>query len=123
VCSILSYYLKKNQYLSYKIPFLHIPDSIALDNNKSARDNTKFVTEEVEKLINKGCACPVTEKPYVVNPLTVAHNKGSLGQMAKHCKRNIGFPIENLSTFCQLETFANGDMRFLNHMKIPNFLY
>jgi ethanolamine utilization microcompartment shell protein EutS len=23
----------------YKIPFLHIPDSIALDNNKSARDN------------------------------------------------------------------------------------
>jgi hypothetical protein len=39
----------------YKIPFLHIPDSIALDNNKSARDNIKFVTEEVEKLINKGC--------------------------------------------------------------------
>ena len=47
--------------------FLHIPDSIALDNNKSARDNTTFVTEEVAKLINKGCASPVT----------VAHNKGS----------------------------------------------
>ena len=28
----------------YRIPFLHVPDSIALDNNKSARDNTKFVT-------------------------------------------------------------------------------
>jgi hypothetical protein len=61
----------------YKIPFLHIPDSIALDNNKSSRDNTKFVTEEIEKLINKGCVSPVTEKPYVVNPLTVAHDKGS----------------------------------------------
>jgi hypothetical protein len=47
--------------------FLHIPDSIALDNNKSARDNTTFVTEEVAKLINKGC----------VSPVTVAHNKGS----------------------------------------------
>jgi hypothetical protein len=58
----------------YKIPFLHIPDSIALDNNKSARDNIKFVTEEVEKLINKGCVSLVTEKPYVVNPLTVANN-------------------------------------------------
>jgi hypothetical protein len=80
----------------YKIPFLHIPDSIALDNNKSARDNTKFVTEEIDKLINKGCVSPVTEKPYVVNIL---------------------------STFCQLEKFANGDMRFLNHIKIPNFLY
>ena len=61
----------------YKIPLLHIPDSIVLDNNKSARDNTKFVTEEIEKLINKGCVSPVTEKPYVVNPLTVAHNKES----------------------------------------------
>ena len=58
-----------------KYLFLHIPDSIALDNNKSARDDTKLVTEEIEKIINKGC--PVTEKPYVVNPLTVAHNKGS----------------------------------------------
>ena len=46
--------------------FLHIPDSIALDNNKSARDNTTFVTEEVAKLINKGC----------VSPVTVAHNEG-----------------------------------------------
>ena len=50
-----------------KYLFLHIPDSIALDNNKSARDNTTFVTEEVAKLINKGC----------VSPVTVAHNKGS----------------------------------------------
>jgi hypothetical protein len=44
------------------------------DNNKSARDNTKFVTEEVDKLMNKGCISPVTEKPYVVNPLTVAQS-------------------------------------------------
>lgn len=61
----------------YKIPFLHIPDRIVLDNNKSARDNTTFVTEEIETNINKGCVSLVTEKPYVVNPLTVAHNKGS----------------------------------------------
>jgi hypothetical protein len=49
--------------------------------------------------------------------------EGTLRITAKHCKRNTGFPIENLSTFCQLEKFANGDLRFLNHMKIPNYLY
>jgi hypothetical protein len=42
---------------------------LALDNNKSARDNIKFVTEEVDKLINKGCVSLVTEKPYLHQPV------------------------------------------------------
>lgn len=46
----------------YKIPFLHIPDEIALENNKSARDNTDFVNDEIERLLQKGCISRVTQK-------------------------------------------------------------
>jgi hypothetical protein len=58
----------------YKIPFLHIPDEIALENNKSARDNTDFVNDEIERLLQKGYISRVTQNTFVVNPLTVVNN-------------------------------------------------
>ena len=61
----------------YKIPFLTLPDRVELDNNKSARDNSEFVSSEITKLLSKGCISKVNTKPFVINPLTVAHNKGS----------------------------------------------
>ncbi|VDI20041.1 Hypothetical predicted protein [Mytilus galloprovincialis] len=61
----------------YKIPFSTIPCMVELQNNKSARDNPEFVKSEIEKLLEKGCITQVSRKPYVVNPLTVAHNRGS----------------------------------------------
>ena len=35
----------------YEIPFLTLPNQIELDNNKSARDNSDFVTDEINKLL------------------------------------------------------------------------
>jgi hypothetical protein len=58
----------------YQIPFLTLPNQIELDNNKSARDNPDFVTDEINKLLEKGCISLVTDKPHVINPLTVANN-------------------------------------------------
>ena len=46
----------------YKIPFLHIPDEIVLENNKSVRDNTDFVNDNIERLLQKGCISRVTQK-------------------------------------------------------------
>ena len=61
----------------YKIPFVTIPNNVELDNNKSARDHPDFVTSEIEKLLERGCIKRVVKKPHVVNPLTVANNKGT----------------------------------------------
>ena len=58
----------------YQIPFLTLPNQIELDNNKSARENPDFVTDEINKLLEKGCMSLVTDKPHVINPLTVANN-------------------------------------------------
>ncbi|XP_062581999.1 uncharacterized protein LOC134243774, partial [Saccostrea cucullata] len=43
----------------YKIPFKTIPESVCLDNNKSARDNVKIVYSEIQKLIDKGCVTQI----------------------------------------------------------------
>ncbi|VDI53418.1 Hypothetical predicted protein [Mytilus galloprovincialis] len=61
----------------YKIPFSTVPRETELENNKTARDNSYFVADEIEKLLEKGCIRRVKSKPHVVNPLTVANNKGS----------------------------------------------
>ena len=46
----------------YTIPFLTLPNQIELDNNISARDNSDFVTDEINKLLEKGCISLVTDQ-------------------------------------------------------------
>ena len=60
------------------MPFLTLPNQIELDNNKLARGNPGFVTDEVNKLLEKGCISLVTDKLHVINPLTVANNGSKL---------------------------------------------
>ena len=59
----------------YKLPFKMILQLVELKNNKSARDNTQYVYEEVQKLLSCGCMQEVESRPTVVNPLTIATNK------------------------------------------------
>lgn len=56
----------------YVIPFVHEPPSIHLKNNRSALENSTFVLEAIEELKMTGCITEVTDKPFVVNPLTVS---------------------------------------------------
>lgn len=62
----------------YKLPFFTLPENEILKNNKSALDNKEFVSEEIQKLLGKGCITEVQQKPLVVNPLTVAEGKNKL---------------------------------------------
>ncbi|XP_063433322.1 uncharacterized protein LOC134715214 isoform X1 [Mytilus trossulus] len=62
----------------YMLPLKTLPENVLLDNNRSAKENKSFVTDEIEKLLSKGCISEVFVKPKVVNPLTVAGNKAKL---------------------------------------------
>ena len=59
----------KNQYIvnmiaeGYKLPLISIPAIEHLRNNKSARDNADFVSEEVQKLTHTGAITEVKQKP------------------------------------------------------------
>ena len=58
-----------------KLPLKPMPSQISLRNNKSARENPKFVRKEIQNLLLKKC---ISETPFIlniVNPLTVATNK------------------------------------------------
>ena len=76
--------IEANQYIlniidqGYRLPFKTLPVNISLDNNRSAKDNKSFVSDEIDKLLMKGCISRVELKPHVVNPLTVAGNKTKL---------------------------------------------
>lgn len=47
----------------YSLPLFTTPSSVEIKNNKSAIDNERFVSSEIEKLVRKGCVQEVIEKP------------------------------------------------------------
>ena len=61
-------------YEGYKIPLLHEPKSVFLNDNKSAYAHTIFVEKAILELISDGLVREVSSAPHVVNPLTVAVN-------------------------------------------------
>ncbi|MCG8049356.1 MAG: hypothetical protein N0E48_27825, partial [Candidatus Thiodiazotropha endolucinida] len=70
----------------YKLPFKDLPEPVLLPNNKSARDNPNFVSNEIQALIEKGCVSEVSDIPLVVNPLTVAYNKVGKPRLVLDCR-------------------------------------
>ena len=70
-----------NQYIldviqnGYRLPLITTPESCHLKNNRSALDNGEFVKEAINELLISGSIIETKEKPYVINPLTVAKNK------------------------------------------------
>ena len=59
----------------YSIPFVSKPPRKFNKNNRSALENSDFVSEAVSDLLNKGCIALVSECPEVVSPLSVAFNR------------------------------------------------
>lgn len=70
----------------YNIPFKEVPNRVILPNNKSARENPSFVNTEIENLLQKGCVSEVFDTPHVVNPLTVAFNRGGKPRLVLDCR-------------------------------------
>ena len=62
------------------------PENVELQNNKSARDHSVFVSQEIEKLVDKRCIAKVPHVPKVVNPLTVAKNKTGKLRLVLDCR-------------------------------------
>ncbi|CAC5414329.1 unnamed protein product [Mytilus coruscus] len=63
----------------YVIPFIDTPFNMYHKNNRSARQNTEFVTKSIEDLVQIGCIIKVPFQPYVVNQLSVATQKSDDG--------------------------------------------
>ena len=59
----------------YVIPFIESPNSMHKSNNRSAVQNSDFVTSAIDDLVSSGCAVQVPFKPFIVNPLSVAIQK------------------------------------------------
>lgn len=66
--------------------------------------NQRFVAQEIEKLLNKGCIEEVKDKPRVVNPLTVADGKAKqrLVLDARHVNPHL-FKLLNTSTSMKMQ--------------------
>ena len=58
----------------YKIPFVTIPPSTKIRNNRSAIDHSEFVEEAISDLLKSSLIVKCKEMPHVVNPLTVSVN-------------------------------------------------
>ncbi|CAG2237876.1 unnamed protein product [Mytilus edulis] len=62
----------------YKIPLINEPESVLLRNNKSALEHKDFVEKAVQELIDASLIKEVSNRPHVVNPLTVSINSSVL---------------------------------------------
>ncbi len=56
----------------YKIPFITTPDSRVFKNNKSALNNSDFVAEAIQDLLDKDLITELNVIPDIVNPLSVS---------------------------------------------------
>lgn len=56
----------------YKLPFFSTPPSVLLRNNCSAFKDPAFVSEAIKDLVVRGLAVECSNKPFVVNPLSVS---------------------------------------------------
>ena len=63
----------------YKIPFVTVPQNFVFENNRSAKLEHEFVTENILKLLNNGLVREVQIPPNIVSPLSVA--KSSSGKL------------------------------------------
>ena len=92
----------------YKIPFIQTPTSYYANNNASARNHFEFVNEAVNDLLGQRCIEEITEKPFIINPLTVtvqSSGKKRLILDLRHVNKFIykqKFKCEDVKTAMQL---------------------
>ena len=70
----------------YTLPLKTEPQKVCLRNNKSARENANFVSEEINNLLQKGVVSECEKQPHVVYSLTVAFNKASKPRLVLDCR-------------------------------------
>ena len=63
------------------VPLETTPASVLLDNNKSAKTNSNFVSQALSDLLELGLVSEVFSPPTVVNPLSVSFNSEGKGRL------------------------------------------
>jgi ribonuclease HI len=92
----------------YLIPFVTLPTSVCLRNNKSALQHREFVECAINELLISGIIQEQMEKPFVVNPLTVSVNSSGKCRLildlrhVNQCIDKQKFKIEGISNALQL---------------------
>ncbi|MCG7876286.1 MAG: reverse transcriptase domain-containing protein, partial [Candidatus Thiodiazotropha endolucinida] len=105
----------------YRIPFKQLPDPVYLKNNKSARENPSFVSSEISSLLKKQCIVKVSDRPYVINPLTVAYNRNGKPRLVLDCRHinhllcSYKYKYEDVSVVKQM--FRKDDFAFCFDLK------
>ena len=103
----------------YFLPFKQYPPPCTERNNASSLKERKFVEDSIRKLLLSGCIEQVSEKPYCVNPLTVAEGKKlrlvlDLRNVNKYLNVD-KFKYENLTTISDIlekgDFFINFDLK------------
>ena len=97
----------------YRIPLLNCPPKICLSNNKSSFEDSIFVEKAILDLLKGGLVKTVSNRPHVVNPLTVSFNgKGKerlildLRHVNKHVRLD-KFKFEDWKTLKQYVNLNN----------------
>ena len=60
---------------AYKLPFIRVPDSCYIRNNRLAENHPNFVEEAISKSLVNDCIHEHLEPSYYVSPLSVAETK------------------------------------------------
>ena len=87
---------------------MQTPTSYYANNNASARNHFEFVNEAVNELLEQRCIEEITEKPFIINPLTVtvqSSGKKRLILDLRHVNKFIykqKFKCEDVKTAMQL---------------------
>ena len=100
----------------YVIPFLEPPCKSFFENNKSAINNSEFVTEAISELVNSGCVVQVPFQPFIVNPLSVATGKTG--------KRRLILDLSNLNKSIKKEKIKFEDWKIaIQYFEMNSFLF
>lgn len=79
----------------YKVPLLSQPNNVFLKNNKSALQHSVFVDKAISELVKSGLVKEVSDKPHVVNPLSVSVNSKGKERLIldlRHVNKHISVP-------------------------------
>ena len=85
------------------LPFVSVPQSKFFANQKSAHENSMFVTETTQDLLDTGCIKKVHERPIVCSPLLVVVNNSG--------KKRLVINLRYVNLFLWKEKLKYEDMR------------
>ena len=100
----------------YVIPFSSLPPNAQFPNNKSARNNSEFVSQAINDLLKAGLVIELPQIPTVVNPLSVSFNSEGTPRLI--------LDLRHVNQFIPKSKFRLEDWKsFINYAKKGGFAF